>query len=376
VTSIKNSSYVERIAIVKPDALGDFVLLSTSLKYLRAIRPESHITLFISEELLGYAHSCPYANQVVGIFSQADRSFDSVMGKTTAYLERSPAPFDKVILVRWDIDYYFASHLCARLPSASRHAYSEQVTLQKSIMNKGFDRFFTHHYNANQAEHEHTKNLKLIGLVFKDQVNESWFQARTLSWFGIADELWMQQLLSTLLIPYHGQPIIVISPEASEENRMLSIDSWVRIEKIAQEVFKSINPYYFIVGTKKYAQLCSQLSLIFKQSVNLCGSTSISNLSKLLSTAKVLFAMDSGVSHLASSFETSIIQFRCSTDDVNPYSAKSKHRFRPVNDEVRCIEPINLGNPCVGGYCQSHLSHCINNFSDENLLHQMIEVAR
>ena len=376
MTSISYSCYVERIAIVKPDALGDLVLLSTTLRYLRSIRPECHITLFVSEELVDYTRLCPYINEVVGAFSKTNQSLDKVIKEATNYLERIPTAFDKVILARWDIDYYFASHLCAMLPSVSKHAYSERVTIQKGIMNKGFDSFFTHHYVDSEVEHEHTKNLKLIGLVFGHQVTDSWYQERTLSWFGIADEIWIQHILSTTFKSFEDCPIIVIAPEASEEYKMLDYGSWLRISKLAKEVFEKFDPYYFIIGTKKHAQLCGKLTLIFNKSVNLCGVTTISNLSKLLSSAKVVLAMDSGVSHLASSFEAIIIQFRCSTDDVNPNSAKSKLRFRPFNGRVGFVEPVSIKQPCIEGHCQSKSSHCINNFSDETLLNQFAEVQR
>src|SRR5687767_4035525 len=69
---IKTGS-VEKILVIKLDAIGDFVLSSAFLRELRRTYPNASITLVTPPTSASLAELCPYINQLV-IFDPSSKS--------------------------------------------------------------------------------------------------------------------------------------------------------------------------------------------------------------------------------------------------------------------------------------------------------------
>lgn len=353
-------SYSEHIAIVKPDAIGDFVLLSGVLKEIRRMRPHDRIALFVNHAIYDYAARCPYVNSVHPIFKSDKRSFQAVMAAADKFLrENNDQVFDRVILARWDVDYYFASQFCARLPALHRYAYSERNTIAKSIANKGFDSLFTEVLLDQAIDHESAKNSKL----FEWALGHSFDPTRPVSWTTMADEIWYQELKKSIQESLRNNPEIIIAPEASEAQRMLSPAKWNDVINQLKSILSHLNPIIYILGTVSSRELSRYISNQISGSVDLTGRTTISNAIKLLSNARLLLAMDSGIAHLAASFYTPSVIFLACTEAVNPASPRSTIRFGPMNPNVYHMYANHLAAPCDNGQCSQAYSHCINEFS-------------
>ena len=56
---------VEKILILRLDAIGDFILMSAAIRELRANYPAAHITLVVNRRVYPLAEFCPYVNEVI-----------------------------------------------------------------------------------------------------------------------------------------------------------------------------------------------------------------------------------------------------------------------------------------------------------------------
>ena len=56
---------VERILILRLDAVGDFILTSAAIRELRANYPSAFITLVVNRRVYPLAEFCPYVNEVI-----------------------------------------------------------------------------------------------------------------------------------------------------------------------------------------------------------------------------------------------------------------------------------------------------------------------
>src|SRR3954469_20155893 len=65
----------ERILVLNISGIGDFIDSTPALKYLRELRPQSNITLAVSEKAYPLAKRCPYVNEVIALPTYGGRSF-------------------------------------------------------------------------------------------------------------------------------------------------------------------------------------------------------------------------------------------------------------------------------------------------------------
>lgn len=67
---------IEKILILRCDAIGDFVLTSAAIRELRKNYPRAHITLVVRERVYPLAEFCPYVNEVL-TFNISDNLFET-----------------------------------------------------------------------------------------------------------------------------------------------------------------------------------------------------------------------------------------------------------------------------------------------------------
>ena len=64
-SSCPPSSYHQNILIVRPDAIGDFVIFSNILPYFRTLHPEAKISILLQDSIAQLAQDCPYSDEMI-----------------------------------------------------------------------------------------------------------------------------------------------------------------------------------------------------------------------------------------------------------------------------------------------------------------------
>ena len=112
---------IERIAVVKCDSIGDFVLLSPFMRELRRIWPRASVTLYVRAPVAGLARLCPYADQVVIVWTEPD---DVATIPAVADLAVPAEGFDLVFVPRAATDFYHGLQIAALIGGRERWGFT------------------------------------------------------------------------------------------------------------------------------------------------------------------------------------------------------------------------------------------------------------
>ena len=159
-------SRIKRVLLVRVDEIGDVVLTTPLIRELRKNLPHAWITLVVKPEVYNLIETCPYVNEVLvydwNVCGQKRNLIRHFRILKLALLRLWKRNFDLAILPRWDCDYYHSSFLAYLSGAKARVAYSEEVTTYKRMLNKGYDKLFTHVLTDNYLKHEVEHNLEVI----------------------------------------------------------------------------------------------------------------------------------------------------------------------------------------------------------------------
>ena len=108
---IMNPKIIKTILIVKPDALGDYILFTGALREIRNYFRTAIIALVCNKLAEPFCFTNPHIDHHIAGF---ERNLDSTlrMERVLGLLKQSPGyPYDLTMVFRWDTDSYFGGSL-------------------------------------------------------------------------------------------------------------------------------------------------------------------------------------------------------------------------------------------------------------------------
>jgi len=155
------------ILVVRLDAIGDLVLMSPFLRELRRLNPDAWITLVVDPRFVNLVELCP-VNEVLTFELRSGvrwRDGDLELHIRAVRLARRHfwrRRFDLALLPRWDIDLYHSAFIAYFSGALCRVGYSESVTPEKQLCNRGVDSLFTRTLDDRTLKHEAKRNLDFL----------------------------------------------------------------------------------------------------------------------------------------------------------------------------------------------------------------------
>lgn len=275
--------------IVKPDAIGDYVLFRSFLPLLR-----SQFSPFKNQRLVLLGNS-----QYKPIYEAFDNDiFDEVVWinrlsfcRNTAYRRSILKILGQFNIETWvypvhNRDFHFDRLLHFLKPKKAYGLVSGFGNSSEKIIKK-YSGYYTQLYKLPQGPiHELDKNRIFFSRLLGTQL--------------AADNCINKPNFSEFPTPLNIENYFVVFPGASVETKQWPVD---RFAKAANYIQEKKGWAIVIVGGPNEKTLCNQLeSLVFGEVINLAGNTSLPTLWNLISKSKALLANDTVAIHLAGFF--------------------------------------------------------------------------
>lgn len=342
-----------KIAIIKPDGIGDLILITPLFRSLRKKYPLATIVLITANHSLSIAEQCPHLDWQIGGMSILTPDASIVTIAET--LKRRFGNFDLSILARWDADWYGGTQMSINLNATYRLAFSESSTRLKAEKNKGFDSFFTHIISKNSITHEVENTLEICKFLDLDITDKS-----TEVWPTIENKEKVRLLLLSLNIISN---FIVVCLGATGALRRLDVKKWVEVCKVCKAETKL--PIILLGGPECddiARQICSMTAVY-----SLSGKTSLVESGLLMQAASFSICLDSSMKHIGAALGSKLIQIVAHSHLLPKEDSASQVRFGPWGGTCKTLYPIQMEISCSSGLCNASEPHCIRNIDFDSM---------
>lgn len=360
----------EHILVLRLDEIGDTILNSAFLRELRRNVLDAWITLVVRDSTYNIMELCPYADEVLPF-----PSFDNEIHLTS----RMPIfaefcrqhlwkhRYTKCFCPRWDVDIQFSLMLGYMSGAKRRIGYSESVSRQKSVTDKGWDVALTNVVVAPPyIVHEVEKNLyllKALGYAVDDSSIEIWLSDR---------DIW--RAMKLLAFKTKGKRLIAVTIGSREHHKSYPPELMAEaLNTLAREdfVFALLGGHEESgMGDKIISKLPKGIAL------NLAGKISLRESCAVISISVLLIGNDTGLTHAAAALRVPVVEINCHPQNSPVFTWSFYARFFPW--KVRCVvlRPLEPAEGCksltdeisqVKGCCSKE-AHCIRGILPESIV--------
>lgn len=346
---ILNKSEIKNIIWLRTDSIGDNILASSMLKYIKAQFPDSSITVICQDHITELYEYCPYINGVIG-FDKSKMVSDSNYQNSI---------FTKINFLNPDL-FLNTIYSCEML--THEFALSSKAPIRigingdtANITNEERDKanlYYTHLVNLrsdNQVEiKRHEEFLKSINIEFNELKPEVWLSEEDLKW---SNQIFKDNDTEEGIVVFAGT--------------QHSIKNYESLGKAINDLPDKGDYTFFVLGDANNEDINNvNINDLDANVVNLTGCTSIRQAMALISKCKLSVGVDTSLAHAA-----------CALDVPNVIVLGGGHfgRFLPYSSKTSVVcRPMN----CFGCNwdCIYEKAHCITNI-DHKLIIIAIEEA-
>jgi heptosyltransferase-2 len=353
---------VQRVLVVRLDAVGDVIMTTPFLRELRRFLPGAWITLVVKPALLNLVELCPHVNEVLAFDCDVESNLKHLRlhmrALSLAWKQLWHRTFDLAIVPRWDADIYHAAFVACSSGATWRLAYSERVNESKSELNRGYDQLFTHILEDKTLKHEVEHSLEIVRYLGGAGEEE-----RLEIWLSQED----QTMAKSLLQSHEASPndlLIALGPGAGDSRRMWPLGNFVELGTWLKEKYSAS---LLVVGKGGEEYLGHELERQLGATViNLVGRTTLREACALLEHCQLYIGNDTGAMHMASAAGVSVIEISCHPLNGSHLHANSPRRFRPWGVDFTVLQPEKAIEPCSDG-CTAAQAHCIQEVTVANV---------
>jgi heptosyltransferase II len=323
-----------KVLIRLPNWLGDLVMSSAFIRQLQIIKPECVIDVIVKEELVDAAK---YINGIRNIYPFSRKRNHGLSGAIRFAREIvKEKPYDYFFSLPDSFSSAFIGYLCS---CKVRVGYSSQM---RSLL-------LTHPFKKPSGIHRVDEYVNLLNLTFK---------------------------------PADHKPRVELSESISDHNTecnekskgfkiLLNVNSEAASRKIPEKTATSLcrelgrrdGNTIIMTGTNRdslYVKKIIEGAGVMTSIVDLSGKTTLRELIELCKSVDLVITSDSGIAHLANSFEKNVVVLFGAGNELNtaPYNSKGLTIIRAQN--VPCA-------PCVSNMCKYKNVKCMTEISIQNV---------
>ena len=334
-----------RILVIKIGSLGDVILVTASLRALRARFPKAKIFCLVGKDSRKILQNCPYLDgMIVYDPKHKDKGWMKLF-KLARKLRKYR--FDKII----DFQNNRKSHLLSYL-SLAEERYGHKNGKWSFLLTHRAEEL---RQDLPPVEHQF-EVLKLLGIPYKEK---NYLEL----WPSTEDKQRVDRLLDEEWLG-NARNIIGINISASER---WPTKNWP-LEYIAQlcDMLTQKNIRVVITGTERDKAAAQRiLSLTKSKPSILTGKTDIVELACLIKKCKVYLTPDSAPLHVAAAVDTPIITFFGPTD--------SKRHCPPAKKMI-VLERKLACSPCYGTRCRILTHACMREILPAEVMKKIEEL--
>lgn len=354
---------IKRILVLRPDAIGDMVLLTPFLRELRHNAPNAWITLIADPAVISLLEHNPHLNQIIPyrpksvIAEWKNHEWEWQLANLPPVFEMArkqlaPRKYDLAVLPRWDMDYYHVTHLAYLSGVRWRVGYSEFVTATRANANPHWNELLTTAIDDRTIKHEVERNLELLtamGGTVRSQHLELHLTAD--------DHAQAERLLRRINLG--ATPIIAIGANARVKRRVWAHERFIELARTLQHDY---NATIVLVGAPEDYESLEQIRAHLDGTVlNTAGQVSLRELAALLGHCQLYIGNDTGPMHIAAAMGCAVVEISCHPYNGWALHSNSPFRFGPWQVPHVILQPTATP-PCTR-WCRQDHAHCILNIT-------------
>lgn len=342
---------VRSVLIVRPDAIGDVVLMSPLLRELRRNLPRAHITLVVQPRVYNLVERCPYVDEVLAYRHPSRGYLHAVDSLGRAFALSAgrlwSRRFEMALVGRWDHGPYGASLLAYFSGACHRIGFA---TLDVSRRERGpeglllTDVIYDDGAYPGEQRHEVNRNLEPLRLLGGSVVADA-----LEVWTDSEDEAFARRLLDD------GEWIAMV-PGASGGKRLWPVG---RYREVADGLVGSHGAGVLILGGPEHRALGESIREgLGGRVVNVCGEATLRQSAALLGRCRLYVGGDTGPMHIAAARGVPVVEISCHPQGGRRDGVNSPARFGPWRVPHCILQPERAAEPCTSS-CRAAEPHCI-----------------
>jgi ADP-heptose:LPS heptosyltransferase len=272
---------VNRILWVRTDSIGDNVLASSTLEPIKKYYPNAEIAVVCRESVADLYQACPLVSQVI--------TFTAPLGDTdVTKLQRSISSWGADLALNTAFSRDTISDLVVSLAAPARSVGFAGDSLNTQQGCEHLRKSYTYLLSGVDSWMPELKKYEF----FLNQIGIQWPECKPVVWPGSDAEAWADQELATLGVS--PQRLIALLPGAAHPGRVY--------EQYAETLLALRDRGYVFIGlgaaTDGELLRAAGAGLQIK-GYNLCGKTTLRQLSAILSRVSLAIGAESGPAHIA-----------------------------------------------------------------------------
>ena len=330
-----------KVLIVRPDAIGDFVLFSGVLKHYREHFKDAEITIITQGHVSELAQSCPYIDKVIGLNREKIRTDSKYFSEFLDALKASG--FDIAINPVYSRDTISDSLTLGCGAKVTIASAGDTSNMSEQLKQEN-NRFYTTIVSADgRPVPENERNAEFISNLTQKNINHKCMPE---IWINNEDETKIDELLRSLNVT---DPIVV-GPFGKNPIRSWPDYKWAQLISKHPD-----NPVLICGAEKDYTQGEKIIKQVAHPAVfNLCGRITLRQLGALLKRARLCVGAESAAGHISAAVGCPhvIIIGGGHFGRFMPYSPKTTLVYLPMDcyncnwrckyDQVHCISQIQV----------------------------------
>lgn len=344
----KNNIIIPKLGIIRTDAIGDFVLFSPALKYIRQKYENFQIALILQDRIAELAENCPYIDIIIAFNIKNYRK--NLFYKFSFLLKLFQEKFDIClypVYSRERIGDEMVLWTCAPKKIGWDTKNPNMTILEKKRGDKIYKEIFKSNFTQQDQEIERNKEfLKYLKIQIDSFSPEIWTTER--------EKKQVQNLLESKGLDQKN--LIGIIPGAIEQYRKWGTYKFKLLMKKISLINKNI--FFIIIGSSNDRNTFNfaENDAISSNAIDLCGKTNLKELSVLFEKCNIVVGNETGPLHMAITIGVPTVcvlgggQF----GRFMPYGDPKKNKFvykkmkcfncnwRCIYPTVRCITEISV----------------------------------
>jgi len=346
---------VQKILVVDPYAIGDFVLSSPLLRELRVIFPSAKISVLLRHSAnKQLAACCPYIDDVIlrdpsPLKQGWPRWAWCLYCAKVALLELRRYRFDLAIYPYRGDDMYSAALLYF---SGARYRFGwAQPEDLKTRRRDSADVLYTNLIHSSQLLHEVESKLEFIKALGGTPTSDA-----LEIWTNDVDERFATNFLS---LGKHQRPLIALGIGSARAKKQWTIEQYT---ELAKWLVGTLEANILLVGGAQDRGASNKIvQQLPGRVINMVGSTSIRQCAALIRRCALFVGNDSAPKHMAAAYFIPVVEISCEPQFDRAgaqLNSKINTRFRPWKTRHALVQPTHAAAGCDTS-CESEQPHCI-----------------
>ncbi|MBR1859364.1 MAG: glycosyltransferase family 9 protein, partial [Selenomonadaceae bacterium] len=372
----KNEQKYKNILILHDAGIGDFIIMSSSIREIRRIYPKANITLLITQFSYSMAECCPYVDKLF-IFSERLKKYADFFN----YYKNLIEVVRQLLRHKTDIVFSFGQFAGALLLSYMTgakeimnvyglSATSKDILQAGNIPSNFFESFTTIKNNLDGLNnpHDNERNLQTLQNYSKVRI-----QNRKLEiWFSPMDNF----LAEINLRSVDNKKLYAISMGGGMH---LAAKRWApeNYAKLMNMILAEEDVMFVILGgTDEEEDSKIVESLVDKNHIiNFTNKLNFRQSAAILNLCDCYIGNDTGMMHAATVLKLPVLNINCFPADINMTPLSFPQRYYPYDVPSVIVQPKHALPECENSIsplrttigCTAGKPHCINQITPENV---------